>query len=290
VFLAREAGSTRVCCASTGNAASSLACQAASVGIPATIFVPKHAPEPKLAQLRVFGAQVFRVDAAYDRTWDLCAEVARTRPWFDRNCAVNPYLVEGKKTVALELAEQLGERMPDWVALSVGDGCTIAGVVKGLEEAVEAGFIPRMPRVLGVQAAGAAPLVRAAETGTDWQPLDAHTLADSISVGTPRNPIKALQAVGRCGGAWVAVEDDAILEAMKTTARCSGVFAEPAAAAVTAGVEVAARRGIVSPWESVAIIVSGNGLKDTASALEAAGPPIDVAPDLDAVEEALGEA
>jgi len=280
VMLAMASGAERVVCASTGNAASSLACHAASVGLPTTIFVPARAPEPKIAQLRVFGAQVFRVDAAYDRTWDLCAEVAASQPWFNRNCAINPYLVEGKKTVALELAEQLGQDMPDWVVLSVGDGCTIAGAVKGLEEAHSAGLIDTVPRVLGVQAAGASALVQAARNGGSWQPGSADTLADSISVGHARNPHKALQAVSRSGGAWVAVSDADILQAIAKTGELSGVFAEPAASAAVAGVGAALAEGILDPSSSVAVIISGNGLKDTSAALRAVGGPIDVQPNV----------
>ena len=287
VVLAIQSGAERIACASTGNAASSTACIAASMGLPATIFVPARAPAPKVAQLRVFGAQVFRVAADYDRTWDLCAEVTALRGWFNRNCAVNPYLVEGKKTVALELAEQLGSDMPDWVAVSVGDGCTVAGVVKGLEEAAQAGLIAGVPRVLAVQAEGAAPLVAAAARGS-FEPSEADTVADSICVGTPRNPHKALQAVERCDGAWIAVSDDAILEALVEVPRRSGVFGEPAGVAAAAGVREAVTQGIIDPTASVALLVTGNGLKDTATALAVVGPPTDVEASVDAVLAALG--
>jgi threonine synthase len=287
VVLARQAGRERIVCASTGNAASSTACIAASVGLGATIFVPRRAPAPKIAQLRVFGAQVFRVDADYDRTWELCAEVAATRPWFNRNCAANPYLVEGKKTVTLELAEQLGPTLPAWVAVSVGDGCTVAGVVKGLEEAHAAGLSPHVPRVLAVQAQGAAPLVHAFEQGRPFRPEPAESVADSICVGSPRNPDKALQAVKRCGGHWIAVSDEAILQALVEVPRRSGVFGEPAGIAAAAGVRQAVRDGIVGPGEDVALLVTGNGLKDTATALEVVGGPMDVAPSVAAVLEAL---
>jgi len=286
VVLAIEAGLERIACASTGNAASSTACIAASMGLGATIFVPRRAPAPKLAQLLVFGAEVVRVNADYDTTWELCAAVTAQKPWFDRNCAVNPFLVEGKKTVSLELAEQLGPAMPDWVAVSVGDGCTVAGVVKGLEEAARAGLIGSVPRVLAVQAEGASPLVEAAKTGR-FEPRPAASVADSICVGTPRNPHKALQAVERCGGAWIAVPDAAILEALVEVPRRSGVFGEPAGVAAAAGVRAAVRAGVVDASESVALLVTGNGLKDTATALQVAGEPMDVEASVDAVLAAL---
>jgi threonine synthase len=288
VVMAVAAGAERIACASTGNAASSTACAAASVGLPATIFVPERAPMPKIAQLRIFGAEVLRVRADYDATWELCADVARMNPsWFNRNCAVNPYLLEGKKTAALELAEALGDDVPDWVVYSVGDGCTIAGGVKGLEQAHAAGWIPKVPRVLGVQADGARPLVDAFNEDRDLELTTAETLADSICVAHPRNWRKALSYVRRNGGAYVAVTDDEILEAMRATARLGGVFGEPAAAAATAGVKAAARDGIIKPDETVAVIVSGNGLKDTEGALRAVTGPVDVEPSVAAVEAAL---
>ena len=153
VAKALEFGATRVVCASTGNAASSLAGAAAAVGLPASIFVPQRAPEPKVAQLLMFGAQVFQVQDSYDTAYDLCSEVAAEFGWYNRNCAINPYLVEGKKTAGLEIGERLAGQMPDWVAVSVGDGCTIAGVGKGLAEMALLGVAEKQPKLLGVQAA-----------------------------------------------------------------------------------------------------------------------------------------
>src|SRR5438093_4774615 len=175
------AGRARVvACASTGNAASSLAGAAASVGLTSVIFVPEFAPEPKVAQLLVFGARVIRGPGSYDETWELCQRACDAYGWYNRNAAVNPSLVEGKKTCGLEIAEQLGPAVPDWVAVSVGDGCTIAGTWKGLREMRALNFIERLPRMLGVQAEGARPLVDAFEQMRDLRPGPARTLADSI--------------------------------------------------------------------------------------------------------------
>ena len=173
--------------------------------------------------------------------------------------------------------------MPDWVVLSVGDGCTIAATVKGLEEAKGAGLIGSMPRVLGVQAEGASPLARAARSGEPWQPGPAETLADSISVGHARNPHKALQAVERARGAWVTVSDEDILDGIARTGELSGVFAEPAASAAIAGIKTAVAEGLLGETSTVAAIVSGNGLKDTAAALRAVGGPVDVQANVDDV-------
>lgn len=267
-----------VACASTGNAASSLAGAAASVGLPSVIFVPELAPEPKVAQLLIYGARVIRVRGSYDETWELCQRACATYGWYNRNAAVNPSLVEGKKTCGLEIAEQLGDRMPDWVAVSVGDGCTIAGTWKGMKEMRALGLIRRLPRMLGVQAVGARPLVDAFREGRDVVPGPAETLADSICVGHPRNWRKALRAVRESGGAFVAVPDEAILDAMREAGR-AGIFGEPAGVAGLAGLRQAALAdGIVGRRDTALAVVTGSGLKDVKSAIRAAGEPVTLAP------------
>ena len=161
------------------------------------IFVPETAPEPKVAQLLVFGARVIRVRGSYDETWELCQRACARHGWYNRNAAVNPSLVEGKKTCGLEIGEQTGAGVPDWVAVSVGDGCTIAGIWKGLTEMHALGFIPRLPRLLGVQAEGARALVDAFARGDATGTGPARTVADSICVGHPRNARKALARSAR---------------------------------------------------------------------------------------------
>ena len=284
---AGEARRNTIACASTGNAASSLACMAAALGLKAILFVPDRAPEPKLAQLLVFGATVLRVRGGYDKAWDLCQRSCERWGWYNRNCAVNPYLVEGKKTVSLEICEQLDWRVPEWVAVSVGDGCTIAGTWKGFKEMRTIGLIRRVPKLLGVHAAGAAPVTEAFRTGAALRPVEPDTFADSIAVGVPRNWKKAVDAVRESGGTMVNVSDDEIREAMRTTGRLAGVFAEPAAATAVAGLARAVREGIVSHRAAALAVITGNGLKDTRAALEAAPRPVDIPPELSAVEAAL---
>ena len=278
VARALASGVRVVACASTGNAASSLAGAAASVGLSSMIFVPEFAPEPKVAQLLVFGARVIRVKGSYDETWELCQRACEAYGWYNRNAAVNPSLVEGKKTCGLEIAEQLGAEVPDWVAVSVGDGCTIAGTWKGLQEMKALGFIRRLPRMLGVQAEGARPLVDAFEQRRDLEPGPAQTLADSICVGHPRNWRKALRAVRESKGAFVAVSDEAMLEAMRQAGRLSGVFGEPAGVAGVAGLRQAVEDGVVSRRDTALAIVTGSGLKDVKSAMRAAGKPVTLRP------------
>jgi threonine synthase len=287
VVKAREKRRGIIACASTGNAASSCAGMAASLGLRSVIFVPERAPEPKVAQLLIFGATVFRVRGSYEDAFQLSQQSCERWGWYNRNSGINPYLVEGKKTAGLEIAEQLGWEPPDWVAVSVGDGCTVAGVWKGFRELHTLGLIARTPRILGVQAAGAAPITTAFFTGSDLLPVEPHTIADSIAVGVPRNWKKAVLAVRESGGTMVNVEDAAIVDAMRYTGRLAGVFAEPAAATAVAGLQSAIAQGIVGRRSTAVALVTGNGLKDVHSASAAAGKPFDVGPGGEAVEAIL---
>jgi threonine synthase len=287
VVKALEMGASSIACASTGNAASSLAGFAAAAGLKATIFVPKRAPAPKIAQLLVFGARVLRVNADYDRTWALCQEVCGKRGWYNRNCAVNPYLVEGKKTCGLEIAEQMSwtSECPDWVVGSVGDGCSLAAIGKGLREMTDLGVLPRMPRLLGTQASGADPVTRAWKSDAENVPslAGATTIADSICVGRPANGLRCLQAVRDANGAMISVEDEATLDAMKLMGRLCGIFGEPAASNALAGLIEARAQGVIGPNETAVVVVSGNGLKDISSAAAAVGQPIDIEPTAEAI-------
>jgi threonine synthase len=291
VVKALERGADRITCASTGNAASSLAGFAAAAGLPATIFVPARAPEAKVAQLLVYGAQVFSVQGTYDEAWELCMQASAEFGWYNRNCAVNPYLIEGKKTVSLELAEQFHTltpgSFPDWVVVSVGDGCTIGGVWKGLREMYLLGLLPRLPRILGVQSEGCEPFVTAWRNHSPLVPCEANTLADSIAVGHPRNFRKGMNAVLESHGAFISVSDQDILNSIPLLARKAGVFGEPAGVAGVAGVERAVAAGIIHPSESVAIIMTGNGLKDIQSAIRSAGHTISIRPDMEEVRNAV---
>jgi len=291
VVKALEKKASRVTCASTGNAASSLAGFAAAAGIAATIFVPARAPQAKVAQLLVFGAQVFSVQGTYDEAWELCMKASAEFGWYNRNCAINPYLIEGKKTVSLELAEQFmrltpGD-FPDWVVVSVGDGCTIGGVWKGLREMHLLGLIPQLPRILGVQADGCKPFLTAWREKSGLRPCEANTVADSIAVGQPRNFSKGMNAVTESGGAFVSVTDEEILHSIPMLARKAGVFGEPAGVAGVAGVRRAVESGIIGRNESVAIVMTGNGLKDIQSAIRSVGSTIQVRPAMEEVRRAV---
>jgi threonine synthase len=287
VVKAREKRRKIIACASTGNAASSCAGMAASMGMRSVIFLPERAPEPKVTQLLIFGATVFRVRGSYEQAFQLCQQACERWGWYNRNSGINPYLVEGKKTVGLEIGEQLGWQPPDWVAVSVGDGCTIAGVWKAFREMKTLGLTERTPRMLGVQAEGAAPITTAFRTGEAMRPMEPHTLADSIAVGVPRNWKKAVLAVAESGGAMINASDEEILEAMRSTGRLTGIFAEPAAATAVAGLRRAVAEGTVGRRASVVAIITGNGLKDVQSARPAVTQPFDITPDGDGLADIL---
>lgn len=280
---ARRRGAAHLACASTGNAAASLAVLAARAGLAANIFVPAAAPAAKLAQLEIHGAQVQRVDGPYEQAYELSLREIAAHGWYSRNCAHNPLLVEGKKTAALEIAETLAGAddggQPDAVFVPVGDGCIVAATGKAFAELEVLGLASRRPRLYGVQAAGAAPLARAwaatpAPAALDGPaiaaavtPVAARTLADSIAVGLPRNRVKAWRQVAASGGSFLAVGDDDIRAAISLLARLAGVWAEPSAAAALAGAIAARDGGLIDPRERIVVLITGHGLKDPAAGL-----------------------
>lgn len=289
--------------ASTGNAGAALAGMAAAAGIPAVILAPKTAPPAKVAQLLIFGARVFLVDGTYDDAFDLTLEAAQAFGWYCRNTGYNPFTLEGKKTAAFEIAEQFSMatgsagragsaghwHVPDAVFVSVGDGNIISGLHKGFKDLLELGWIERLPRLYGVQSEGSAAITNAFVSGEEKiVPVRAETLADSIAVDLPRDGIRALRAATQTGGAYLAVTDADILDAMRVLARQAAVFAEPAGAASLAGLGLALRRGLISSEDRVVVLNTGNGLKDVKAAMQAAGQAAVIEPDLEALRRALG--
>ncbi len=201
-------------------------------------------------------------------------------------------MCEGKKTAAYEICEQLDWDAPDRIFVSVGDGCIIGGLHKGLKDLMALGWIDRMPKLMGIQAAGSNYLYEVWKNNEDVltkPPINAQTVADSISAGLPRDRIKALTAVKETGGAYISISDDDILRAIPELARGAGVFAEPAGAAAYAGLVTAVDQGLVSGDETIVVLNTGNGLKDVAGAMQAvdlAGTkPFWVQPDFAALEQ-----
>lgn len=289
VAKAREAGAEVIACSSTGNAASSLAGNAAAAGLKTYIFVPSRAPKGKVAQLMAFGATVISVQGSYEDTFELSKAAISRWGWYNRNAAINPYLSEGKKTVGLEIMEQLHWVVPDYIAISVGDGCTIAGLWKGLKDLYAIGFIDRLPRLISAQAEGCCPLNRAIETGEAWRPMEENTLADSIAVGVPRNADKALLAIRESNGLTVNVSDQEIMDAQKLLGRTCGVFGEPAGVTGTAGLKKLCEQGKIPASATAVSVVTGNGLKDVANAIASCGEPVSIPNDMDQLLKAFAE-
>ena len=287
VAKAKEAGAEVIACSSTGNAASSLAGNAAAAGLKTFIFVPSRAPKGKVAQLMTFGATVISVQGSYEETFELSKQAIDRWGWYNRNAAINPYLSEGKKTVGLEIMEQLSWQVPDYIAISVGDGCTIAGLWKGLKDLYAIGFIDRLPRLISAQAEGCHPINRAIETGEPWHPMEENTLADSIAVGVPRNADKALAAIRESDGIAVNVTDEEILAAQRLLGRTCGVFGEPAGVTGTAGLKKLCEAGRIPANARVVSVVTGNGLKDVANAIRSCGEPISIPSHMDRLLEAF---
>jgi len=277
IIAVMRAGGKTVACASTGNAASSLAVLAAASGLPCYIFVPHNAPRAKIVQLLMCGATVFAVQGSYDDAFDLCIEACNTFGWYNRNTGYNPYLVEGKKTVGLEIAEQLGWQVPDSVLVPTGDGCIISGVYRGFEDLLHLGMIERMPRMIAVQAAGSPAITRALEGDGVVRQYPAQTIADGISVGLPRNGAMAVKHIRASGGCGVTVSDEQILSAEKELARQTGVFAEPSGAASYAGLLRLLDEGKMARDERVVLLVTGSGLKSIDAVVGSAGNVVPVA-------------
>lgn len=287
VAQARAQGAAAIATASTGNAAASLAALSASVGSPCVVFVPAAAPRAKVAQILAFGATALLVRGSYDDTFNLCCAACDRFGWYNRNTGYNPYMVEGKKTVAFEIVEQLGWRAPEAVVVPVGDGCILSGVWKGFTDLRRAGIIERLPRLIAVQAAGSDAIARALERGGHLEPVAPSTVADSISVGLPRNGVMAVQDIAESGGTAVRVSDDEILTAIHRLGRTTGIFAEPAAAATVAALPKLRPLGMIAPGETVVLLITGSGLKDVAAAQRGATGAVEVEADLEAVARAV---
>lgn len=290
VTKAKHDGRDIIICASTGNAAASLSGYAARGGLDCRIFVPGDAPTGKLAQPLVYGADVLAVNGSYDEAYDLSMEATDEYGWYNRNAAINPFQVEGKRTVGHELAEQSVVRgeVPDWVVFSMGDGCTIAGAWKGFREFYELDYVEDTPKMLGVQAEGASAIHDAFHEHSDIDEI-AETLADSIAVGRPRNTIKATRALEESGGTSVLVEDEAILDAEVLLGSTEGIYTEPAGATPIAGVRKALDEGIIQQDETVVVCSTGFGLKDTESAQQATGGVERIDPRIEEINELYGD-
>ena len=301
VTRAREIKAEVVVTASTGNAGAALAGMSAAVGQKAVIFAPKSAPQAKVAQLLIFGAKVILVDGTYDDAFDLSIKASEEFGWYCRNTGYNPFTLEGKKTAAFEIWEwwvdahrewhqkdsQLEDHAPLTIFVSVGDGNIISGIHKGFKDLFALGWIPNMPRIIGVQAEGSAAIANAFHANTEViTPVSAKTIADSISVDLPRDGIRAVRAVKDTEGTYVTVADDEIVKSIAELGRV-GVFPEPAGAAAYAGLVKAAGLGVVRGDDPILVLNTGSGLKDVRAAMLAVSEAPIIEPTLSAVKKLL---
>jgi len=262
--FARKYGIKEIVLASTGNAASSMAGVGAACGLDITIFLPKTAPKAKMVQSLQYGAKVISVDGNYDKAFDLSLEYSKKFNLLSRNTAYNPLTIEGKKSVSLELFQQL-ENAPDYVFVPVGDGVIISGVYKGFKDLVQFGFIEKMPTIIAVQAEGSNAIYKALESGK-FEPIESQTVADSIAVDIPRNGYYALQQLQKYNGKSIMVSDDEILSAQKQLSEKAGLFSEPAAASSYAG--FLKMKDELPKDANIVLLITGNGLKDIDAAMK----------------------
>jgi threonine synthase len=291
VARTREIKSEIVVTASTGNAGAALACMSAAVGQPAIIFAPKTAPQAKVAQLLIFGAQVILVDGNYDSAFDLTIEAANEFGWYCRNTGYNPFTTEGKKTAAFEIWEKLllnqSRSKPLNVFVSVGDGNIISGIHKGFKDLHKLGWLEQMPRIIGVQSYGSAAISNAFHGGSETiTPVSATTIADSISVDLPRDGVRAIRAAKETGGTYINVTDEAIISAIAKLGKV-GLFAEPAGSTAYAGLEKAVEEGIVGADDEVVVMNTGSGLKDIRAAMQAVNAAPIIEPSLKELKKYL---
>ncbi|MCK4255296.1 pyridoxal-phosphate dependent enzyme, partial [candidate division WOR-3 bacterium] len=229
-----------------------------------TIFMPKTAPRAKMVQSLQYGAEVIQVDGDYNRAYDLSLEYIKNKGGLNRNTAYNPLTIEGKKTVAIEIYQQLN-KAPDFVFVPVGDGVILGGVYKGFRDLLKLGLIDKIPVIYAVQAEGSSAIYRAFKKGEFNQPKESMTIADSISVDVPRNGYYVLKLLKKYNGRCITVPDEDILKAQKELASSAGLFSEPAASASLAGFLKV--KNEIKKDSTVVLLITGNGLKDIDAAM-----------------------
>lgn len=260
---AKAVGEKRIALASTGNAGAAMSAVGAALGLDIVLFVPESAPINKLMQSVLYGAHVVPVKGSYDDAFKLSIEYTRLFGGINRNTAYNPMTIEGKKSISIELFEQMGRKAPDAVYVPVGDGCIIAGVVKGFIDLKKAGLIEHLPRIICCQSEKSDAISKAFETGK-FLPVEATTRADSISVDLPANGRMAVRYIKESDGWCVKVKDEEILDAQLELARTAGILAEPAAAASYACYKKDLEKIKKTLGENarIVVLITGTGFKD----------------------------
>jgi threonine synthase len=288
---ARRLGFKIAACASTGNLANSVAAHAARAGMESVVLIPHDLEAAKVTMTAVYGGKVFAVEGSYDDVNRLCAELTSEQPtWAFVNVNIRTYYAEGSKTLAFEVAEQLGWVAPDHVVVPIGSGSQLTKVAKGFQELWQVGLLDEEPsvRISGAQAAGCAPVATAFTEGTDAiRPVKPDTIAKSLAIGNPADGWYALDAIRTSGGACAAVTDDEVVEGIALLARTEGIFAETAGGVTIATLGKLAAEGVVRPDERVVAMVTGHGLKTVEALAGSTGPTATVAPTLEAFATAM---
>jgi threonine synthase len=260
---AQELGIDTVACASTGNLANAVAAHAAAAGLPAYVFIPSDLEEPKILATGAYGARVVGVRGSYDDVNRLCTELAAERDWGFVNVTLRPYYAEGSKTLAFEVAEQLGWELPDRVVAPVASGSLFTKIARGFEEWIELGLLEgAVPAMNGAQAEGCSPVAQAFAAGTDvCRPVKPRTIAKSLAIGNPADGPYAVELARKTGGGVDAVTDDEIRAGIRLLAETTGIFTESAGGVTTAVLAKLAARGDSDPDERVVLCITGDGLK-----------------------------
>jgi threonine synthase len=260
---AQELGYEVVACASTGNLANAVAAHAAAAGLESYVFIPSDLEEQKVLATGVYGTHLVAVRGTYDDVNRLCTELSADRDWAFVNVNVRPYYAEGSKTLAFEIAEQLGFELPDRVVAPVASGSLFTKIARGFEEWLEVGLVEgELPAFNGAQASGCSPVATAYESGDDFcRPVKPRTIAKSLAIGNPADGPYALDLARRSGGSVEAVSDEEIREGIRLLAETTGIFTETAGGVTTAVLRKLALSGTIGPDERVVLVITGDGLK-----------------------------
>ena len=262
---ARELGKRRMICASTGNTSASLAAYSARAGLECVVLIPRgKVAAGKRVQVIIHGAKIFQIDGDFDQAMSMVVELTNRRESFYLMNSINPFRLEGQKTLAYEVTDQLGGKAPDALVLPVGNGGNISAIWKGFTEFQHLGIMNSRPRMIGIQAERAAPIARAVKGNSDKiKPVsNPQTIATAIRIGSPVNWSKVLHAIRESDGTAETVTDKEILAAQKTLASTEGIFVEPASAASIAGLKKLQNEGEIDRTDSVVCVTTGHGLKD----------------------------
>jgi len=288
---ALEFGFDTLACASTGNLANSVAAHASRAGVKAYVFVPSNLESGKLVGSAVYGATLVAVDGSYDDVNRLCSELADKYPWAFVNINVRPYYSEGSKTLAYEVAEQLGWRAPDHCIVPMASGSLLTKIGKGLDEMAKLWLIDSVQtKISGAQALGCSPIVTAWQAGTlNIRPVKPNTIAKSLAIGNPADGYYALKVIGDSGGSAVASDDDEIVEGIKLLAESEGIFAETAGGVVIAGLKRLVESGRVDRDELVVAFITGAGLKTQEAVVDKIGRALHITPTVASFEEAIAQ-